>query len=143
MEFVVEHFRLAHEPPARPGGPHVLAYCSLLIAGEFVVSGLRLIRHPDNRSFVAMPDKRATVHCPCGTRVARVDRYCRRCGSVLPDVGPVIELGGRTSYYVDLAFPTTDQCRLAIEAAVRREYTRAVVAEYQAERLRRAEMAVI
>ncbi|HAD61936.1 MAG TPA: hypothetical protein DCG12_22080 [Planctomycetaceae bacterium] len=92
----------------------VRAFCKLTFDNEFVIQDVKLIE-TDRGTFVAMPNRRTTGHCPhCAARIATNFQYCCSCGS------PVDQASfAHDREYCDIAHPINRQCREMIEEAVK------------------------
>jgi stage V sporulation protein G len=98
------------------------AFCSITIDGCFVIRDLKIIEGTSG-SFVAMPSRKLTAHCPrCGCKNHLKATYCNQCGSRLTDDLSVKDQEGRTKLYADIAHPINSTCREMIQDRVIEEY---------------------
>ena len=97
------------------------AFCSVTFDDAFVVRDLKIIEGTKG-SFLAMPSRKLTSHCPqCGSKNHLRAAYCNDCGSRLnPNRAPLDE-EGRAKLYSDIAHPINSACREMIQDRVIRE----------------------
>ena len=101
--------------------PRLLATCSIVLDGCFVVHDLKVI-DGRNVTFVSMPQRRLTDRCyNCGVSNPLTSIYCNKCGSCL-ERDPV----GIRDASIDLVHPVTAECRDMVEEAVLSAYDREV-----------------
>ena len=109
----------------------LLAFCSITIAGAFVVRDMKIIGGPHG-PFVAMPSRKLSGHCHgCGQKNPLRAAFCNHCGTRLTTQALPRTDDGRLRLYADIAHP--------INAASRELIERRVVAEYEAELVRARE----
>lgn len=124
MEIAVE--KLVLVDPGRAPNPYIKAYVRILI-GDFLVVHAKVIRRPDGRMLVGLPDRPLTAPCPdCRRSNSLASRYCRHCGELLPrdEVDPDDHEAARR-YYKPLCHPVSLQARALLELEVLRAYCRA------------------
>ena len=120
MEITEVRIKLIDDPAER-----LLAFCSITLAGAFVVRDLKIIVGPSG-PFVAMPSRKLSSHCPaCGFKNPLRAGYCNQCGKKQPETPVPRDADGRPRLYADIAHP--------IHAAAREAIQRRVVSEYDAE----------
>jgi stage V sporulation protein G len=111
-----------------PVNDRLQAFCSITLDGCFVIRDLKIIQGLRG-SFVAMPSRKLTSHCPgCGFKNALRAVYCNQCGRKQPETPVPRDGDGRPRLYADIAHP--------INAASRETIQKRVVAEYEAELVR-------
>lgn len=112
MEITEVRIKLMEDP-----GERLQAFCSITFDHCFVIRDLKIIGGT-NGSFVAMPSRRLTSHCPqCGCKNHLKSGYCNQCGMRLrQDSGR--EDDGRTKLYADIAHPINQACRDLIQQKV-------------------------
>lgn len=100
------------------GNDHrLLAYCSIVFDGSFVVRDLKIIQG-ESGPFISMPSKVARKHClDCDQNNPVNANYCNHCGRAFIHDEPQIRR------YEDIAFPTSQSAR--------QEITQKVVARYR------------
>ncbi len=96
----------------------LLAFCSIVISGCFVIRDLKLIEGEKGK-FVAMPSRKGRDHCPAcrGNNHLRA-RYCNNCGGKLDDDRAPRDVNGRQLLHFDVCHPINRDCREMIRAAV-------------------------
>ncbi len=117
MEITEVRIKLMDEPSER-----LQAFCSITFDNSFVVRDLKIIEGA-NGSFVAMPSRKLTAHCPqCGCKNHLRAAHCNQCGGRLTEDRAVKDEDGRTKLYADIAHPINSTCREMIQERVIREY---------------------
>lgn len=123
MDITEVRIKLIDDPSER-----LLAFCSITLAGAFVVRDLKIIVGPSG-PFVAMPSRKLSSHCPgCGFKNSLRAMYCNQCGKKQPETAVARDGDGRPRLYADIAHP--------INAAARELIQKRVVSEYEAELIR-------
>jgi stage V sporulation protein G len=98
------------------------AFCSVTFDDAFVVRDLKIIEGTKG-SFVAMPSRKLTDHCPqCGCKNHLRARYCNQCGGKLDEVRATRDADGRVKLHADIAHPINSACREVIQSAVLKAY---------------------
>lgn len=106
--------------PSPGENPRLLAYCSLVLDGEYAVHDLKLIQG-NSGVILSMPSRRLMDRCPvCGCPNDLRSSYCGRCGLYLeqPEHGPV---------RADVFHPLSNPARLRLQHAVQAEYDKQLV----------------
>src|SRR5947209_2914427 len=99
------------------------AFCSVTFDDAFVVRDLKIIEGTKG-SFVAMPSRKLTDHCPqCGCKNHLRARYCNQCGGKLDESRATRDADGRVKLHADIAHPINSACREVIQGAVLKAYT--------------------
>ena len=94
------------------------AFCSVTFDDAYVVRDLKIIEGTKG-SFVAMPSRKLTDHCPqCGCKNHLRARYCNQCGSKLDENRATRDADGRVKLHADIAHPINSACREVIQTAV-------------------------
>lgn len=125
MDVILEKLTLID--PATAPNRFIRAYASILI-GDFLVVSCKVVRRPDGRLYVGLPDRPVTWPCRrCQQTNPLASRYCSSCGALLPIVGgdgldspPMPE-----HFYQSLCHPANRKARAVIEALVLEAYDRA------------------
>ncbi len=113
MEITEVRIKLMEDP-----GERLQAFCSITFDHCFVVRDLKIIGGA-NGSFVAMPSRRLTSHCPqCGCKNHLKAGYCNQCGLRLKHDAGQREDDGRVKLYADIAHPINQTCRDLIQQKV-------------------------
>ena len=98
------------------------AFCSVTFDDAFVVRDLKIIEGTKG-SFVAMPSRKLTDHCPqCGCKNHLRARYCNQCGGKLDESRATRDADGRVKLHADIAHPINSACREVIQGAVLKAY---------------------
>ena len=98
------------------GDTRLQAFCSITIDDAFIVRDVKVIDGP-NGVFVAMPSRSSTHKCDdCGNRNDVRSSFCNRCGVELEKIE--IDEAEPFRGFVDIAHPTTRQCRERIQQIV-------------------------
>ena len=98
------------------------AFCSVTFDDAFVVRDLKIIEGTKG-SFVAMPSRKLTDHCPqCGCKNHLRARYCNQCGGKLDENRATRDADGRVKLHADIAHPINSACREVIQGAVLKAY---------------------
>jgi len=98
------------------------AFCSVTFDDAFVVRDLKIIEGTKG-SFVAMPSRKLTDHCPqCGCKNHLRARYCNQCGGKLDESRATRDADGRVKLHADIAHPINSACREVIQSAVLKAY---------------------
>ena len=99
-------------------GERLQAFCSITFDDCFVVRDLKIIEGT-NGSFVAMPSRKLTSHCPdCGSKNHLRAAHCNQCGLRLNEDRAVKDEDGRAKLYADIAHPINSACREMIQDRV-------------------------
>ena len=104
------------------GNERLHAFGSITFDDMFVVRDLKIIEGTKGL-FVAMPSRKLTDRCRCGTKNPLRSRYCTNCGSHLDENRAIRGSDGRAKLHADIAHPINQACREMIQTAVLREYT--------------------
>jgi len=100
----------------------LLAFCSITIAGSFVIRDLKLIGGPSG-PFVAMPSRKLCGHCrKCSFKNPLKAAFCNQCGSKLNDKHLPRDPDGRVRLYADIAHPINASCREMLQSRIMTEY---------------------
>ncbi len=98
------------------------AFCSVTFDDAYVVRDLKIIEGTKG-SFVAMPSRKLTDHCPqCGCKNHLRARYCNQCGGKLDESRAVRDADGRVKLHADIAHPINSACREIIQTAVLKSF---------------------
>jgi stage V sporulation protein G len=98
------------------------AFCSVTFDDAFVVRDLKIIEGTKG-SFVAMPSRKLTDHCPqCGCKNHLRSRFCNQCGCKLDESRATRDADGRVKLHADIAHPINSACREVIQGAVLKAY---------------------
>jgi stage V sporulation protein G len=98
------------------------AFCSVTFDDAFVVRDLKIIEGTKG-SFVAMPSRKLTDHCPqCGCKNHLRARFCNQCGGKLDESRATRDADGRVKLHADIAHPINSACREVIQGAVIKAY---------------------
>lgn len=97
------------------------AFGSITFDDMFVVRDLKIIEGTKGL-FVAMPSRRLTDRCRCGTKNPFRSRYCTNCGCQLDENRAIRGTDGRAKLHADIAHPINQGCREMIQGAVLEEY---------------------
>jgi stage V sporulation protein G len=103
------------------GNERLHAFGSITFDDMFVVRDLKIIEGTKGL-FVAMPSRKLTDRCRCGTKNPLRSRYCTSCGSHLDENRAIRGSDGRAKLHADIAHPINQACREMIQAAVLKEY---------------------
>ncbi len=103
------------------GNERLQAFCSITFDNAFVVRDLKIIEGTKG-SFVAMPSRKLTDRCGCGTKNPLRSRYCTHCGRQLDENRATRDVEGRAKLHADIAHPINSRCREMIQSAVLREF---------------------
>jgi stage V sporulation protein G len=94
------------------------AFCSLTFDGSFVIRDLKIIQGTKG-SFVAMPSRKLTDHCPrCSAKNHLRAQFCNECGVRLHQDRAMKSDDGRAKLYADIAHPINSECRERIQEQV-------------------------
>lgn len=103
-------------------GERLLAYCSVIFDGSFVVRDVKII-DGSSGPFVAMPSRKLTAHCPhCHNKNHLRAAYCNQCGTKLKENTFAKDGTGRVKLFADIAHPINAAAREAIQAKVIEAY---------------------
>ncbi len=109
------------------------AFCSVKFDDQFVVRDLKIIEGPKS-FFVAMPSRKITDGCSDCNRKNQVQaRYCNWCGNTLAQERASRHEDGRPKLFADIAHPTNNACRSAIQEAVLKAYVAELESAQQAD----------
>ena len=103
------------------GNERLHAFGSITFDDMFVVRDLKIIEGTKGM-FVAMPSRKLTDRCRCGTKNPLRSRYCTSCGSQLDENRATRGTDGRAKLHADIAHPINQGCREMIQSAVLKEY---------------------
>lgn len=113
MEITEIRIKLMNDPNER-----LQAFCSLTFDGSFVIRDLKIIQGAKG-SFVAMPSRKLTDHCPrCSAKNHLRAQYCNECGVRLHQDRAIKSDDGRAKLYADIAHPINSECRERIQEQV-------------------------
>lgn len=117
MEITEVRIKLMEE-----SGERLQAFCSITFDNCFVIRDLKIIGGA-NGSFVAMPSRRLTSHCPqCGCKNHLKAAFCNQCGGRQRSDQTGRDDEGRAKLYADIAHPINQACRDMIQAKVVEAY---------------------
>lgn len=113
MEITEIRIKLMSDPNER-----LQAFCSLTFDGSFVIRDLKIIQGTKG-SFVAMPSRKLTDHCPrCSAKNHLRAQFCNECGVRLHHDRAAKSDDGRAKLYADIAHPINSECREMIQEQV-------------------------
>ncbi len=113
MEITEIRIKLMNDPNER-----LQAFCSLTFDGSFVIRDLKIIQGTKG-SFVAMPSRKLTDHCPrCSAKNHLRAQFCNECGVRLHQDRAMKSDDGRAKLYADIAHPINSDCREMIQEQV-------------------------
>ncbi len=113
MEITEIRIKLMNDPSER-----LQAFCSLTFDGSFVIRDLKIIQGIKG-SFVAMPSRKLTDHCPrCSAKNHLRAQFCNECGVRLHQDRALKSDDGRAKLYADIAHPINSDCREMIQEQV-------------------------
>ena len=113
MEITEIRIKLMSDPNER-----LQAFCSLTFDGSFVIRDLKIIQGTKG-SFVAMPSRKLTDHCPrCSAKNHLRAQFCNECGVRLHQDRALKSDDGRAKLYADIAHPINSECREMIQEHV-------------------------
>ena len=113
MEITEIRIKLMSDPNER-----LQAFCSLTFDGSFVIRDLKIIQGTKG-SFVAMPSRKLTDHCPrCSAKNHLRAQFCNECGVRLHHDRATKSDDGRAKLYADIAHPINSECREMIQEQV-------------------------
>lgn len=113
MEITEIRIKLMNDPNER-----LQAFCSLTFDGSFVIRDLKIIQGSKG-SFVAMPSRKLTDHCPrCSAKNHLRAQFCNECGVRLHQDRAMKSDDGRAKLYADIAHPINSECREMIQEQV-------------------------
>ena len=113
MEITEIRIKLMSDPNER-----LQAFCSLTFDGSFVIRDLKIIQGAKG-SFVAMPSRKLTDHCPrCSAKNHLRAQFCNECGVRLHQDRALKSDDGRAKLYADIAHPINSDCREMIQEQV-------------------------
>ena len=113
MEITEIRIKLMNDPNER-----LQAFCSLTFDGSFVIRDLKIIQGTKG-SFVAMPSRKLTDHCPrCSAKNHLRAQFCNECGVRLHQDRALKSDDGRAKLYADIAHPINSDCREMIQEQV-------------------------
>jgi len=103
------------------------AFCSITFDSCFVIRDLKIIEGAKG-SFVAMPSRKLTDHCPqCNTKNHLRALFCNQCGAKLQEDRACKDDDGRAKLYADIAHPINSRCREMIQACVLEAFSEEMV----------------
>ena len=113
MDITEIRIKLMSDPNER-----LQAFCSLTFDGSFVIRDLKIIQGTKG-SFVAMPSRKLTDHCPrCSAKNHLRAQFCNECGVRLHQDRALKSDDGRAKLYADIAHPINSECRERIQEQV-------------------------
>jgi stage V sporulation protein G len=113
VEITEIRIKLMNDPNER-----LQAFCSLTFDGSFVIRDLKIIQGAKG-SFVAMPSRKLTDHCPrCSAKNHLRAQFCNECGVRLHQDRALKSDDGRAKLYADIAHPINSECREMIQEQV-------------------------
>ena len=113
MEITEIRIKLMNDPSER-----LQAFCSVTFDGSFVIRDLKIIQGTKG-SFVAMPSRKLTDHCPrCSAKNHLRAQFCNECGVRLHQDRALKSDDGRAKLYADIAHPINSECRERIQEQV-------------------------
>ena len=113
MDITEIRIKLMNDPNER-----LQAFCSLTFDGSFVIRDLKIIQGSKG-SFVAMPSRKLTDHCPrCSAKNHLRAQFCNECGVRLHQDRAIKSDDGRAKLYADIAHPINSTCRETIQEQV-------------------------
>ena len=122
MEITEVRIKLMDDPQER-----LQAFCSITFDSCFVIRDLKIIEGAKG-SFVAMPSRKLTDHCPqCNTKNHLRALYCNQCGAKLQEDRACKDDDGRAKLYADIAHPINSRCREMIQSCVLEAFGEEVV----------------
>lgn len=99
----------------------LLAFCSVTFDHMFVVRDLKIIEGLKGH-FVAMPSRKLTDRCTCGSKNHLRARFCNQCGAKLQEDRALRDAAGRAKLHADVAHPINAQAREFIQGTIIRGY---------------------
>jgi stage V sporulation protein G len=113
VEITEVRIKLMDDPQER-----LQAFCSITFDSCFVIRDLKIIEGAKG-SFVAMPSRKLTDHCPqCNTKNHLRALFCNQCGAKLQEDRACKDDDGRAKLYADIAHPINSRCREMIQTCV-------------------------
>ena len=113
MDITEVRIKLMEDP-----GERLQAFCSITFDDAFVVRDLKIIEGTKG-SFVAMPSRKLTDHCPkCGCKNHLRANHCNQCGARLGEERAAKDTDGRAKLHADIAHPINSACREMIQEQV-------------------------
>jgi len=103
------------------GNERLHAFGSITFDNAFVVRDLKIIEGTKGL-FVAMPSRKLTDRCRCGSKNPLRSRFCTQCGAKLDEDRAIRGTDGRAKLHADIAHPINQACREMIQTAVLDEY---------------------
>lgn len=101
----------------RHGNGRLLAFASITFDNAFVVRDVKII-DGTRGVFAAMPSRKLTDRCVCGTKNPLCSRFCSACGRQLDEIRALPSDGSRVKLHADIAHPINASCRALIQEAV-------------------------
>lgn len=99
----------------------LLAFCSVTFDHMFVVRDLKIIEGIKGL-FVAMPSRKLTDRCGCGSKNHLRARFCNQCGARLNEDRAPRDEAGRSKLHADVAHPINAQAREFIQGSIIKGY---------------------
>jgi stage V sporulation protein G len=99
----------------------LLAFCSVTFDHMFVVRDLKIIEGLKGL-FVAMPSRKLTDRCGCGSKNHLRARFCNQCGGKLQEDRALRDAAGRAKLHADVAHPINAQAREFIQGSIIKGY---------------------
>jgi stage V sporulation protein G len=99
----------------------LLAFCSVTFDHMFVVRDLKIIEGLKGL-FVAMPSRKLTDRCGCGSKNHLRARFCNQCGSRLNEERAPRDEQGRAKLHADVAHPINAAAREFIQGSIVQAY---------------------
>ncbi len=122
MEITEVRIKLMDDPQER-----LQAFCSITFDSCFVIRDLKIIEGAKG-SFVAMPSRKLTDHCPqCNTKNHLRALFCNQCGAKLREDRASKDDDGRAKLYADIAHPINSRCREMIQTRVLEAFSEELV----------------
>ncbi|QDU47392.1 Putative septation protein SpoVG [Symmachiella dynata] len=122
VEITEVRIKLMDDPQER-----LQAFCSITFDSCFVIRDLKIIEGAKG-SFVAMPSRKLTDHCPqCNTKNHLRALFCNQCGAKLQEDRACKDDDGRAKLYADIAHPINSRCREMIQTCVLEAFSEEMV----------------
>ncbi len=97
------------------------AFCSMTFDECFVVRDIKIIEGVGGL-FVAMPSRKMSDHCQCGTKNYLRAKFCSNCGRKLTEDRVAKSIKGRPKLHADIAHPINAECRDMIQDTITKAY---------------------
>ncbi len=126
MDITEVRIKLMDDPQER-----LQAFCSITFDACFVIRDLKIIEGAKG-SFVAMPSRKLTDHCPqCNTKNHLRALFCNQCGAKLQEERACKDDDGRAKLYADIAHPINSRCREMIQTRVLEAFSEEMVRAHE------------